>query len=392
VLPYEVGDIMPDVLLKDRLATVFAGPGRETLRAAALVMASSHQYALDYIEQAPVIVLLAGAAVSNQGILGVSLDQRVRKRLAEYFHHKCERKLPLRELMAELWSSSRKHPGPGVYQLRKLKGAALRQAYWNACVMLANIDGMTLAQIIPKGARRQLGWLRCVSAWSKQISMRRDVITPPERIGEMIAEMAFSARVIAELGLSTQHEGEEMADFMADRSRYSVLWSSPHFMREWGDWTRMRRKLFAESDAAVDYAPLPNEPVTHAGYEFVPLRSHAALIEESEQMGHCVHSYWRDVVDRQSFIFSVRSTKVENLRVATLEVRDEVGGSWRTPEQLDAGVSFDDAMAGRPMPVWCVEQLKAAHNKPPSKQMREACASFVATIDMPSIDDERARK
>lgn len=136
LLPYEVGDIMPDVLLKDRLATVFAGHGRETLRTAALVMASSHRYALDYIEQAPVIVLLAGAAVSTRGVFGVSLDHRARKRLAEYFHHKCERKLPLRELMAELWSSSRGHPGPGVYQLRKLKGTALRQAYWNACVTL----------------------------------------------------------------------------------------------------------------------------------------------------------------------------------------------------------------------------------------------------------------
>ena len=368
MLPYEVGDIMPRQLLEQRIEALFPGMGKARLRAAALAMAVSHRYALDYIEQAPVIVLLAAAAATSHTMSTASLDFHARKRLSAGFCHWCERHLSLRELMEGLWALTRSHPGPGIYQLRKLKGGALRTAHWRACITLANIDATTLAQIIPLSQTQQTRWLCCLTAWSIRIFQRRGFDRMDVR--DQIAEIAFAARLIAERGMSSTYDGEHMADFMAERANYSTRWSTERFMREWSDWSLMRRKVLASDDIAVDYAPLPNDPVTHAGIEFVPLRTHGALIEESAQMHHCVHAYWPDVVAKQSFIFSMREN---GERVATLEVRDEVGNAY--PCQRAMG----------PMPIWCVEQIKAAHNRAPPPHARKAASSFVATIDMPSV-------
>jgi PcfJ-like protein len=74
-------------------------------------------------------------------------------------------------------------------------------------------------------------------------------------------------------------------------------------------------------------------------------------------MRHCVHSYWPRVLERESFIFSIRKG-AESL--ATLEVCDTKDVRWLKVE---------------------LSQIRAARNKKPPKEVREAALSFISMIN-----------
>ena len=89
------------------------------------------------------------------------------------------------------------------------------------------------------------------------------------------------------------------------------------------------------------------------GYEMVPLRTAAELVEEGQIMDNCVGTYAGMVAARECFIFSVRRGAQ---RVATLEVR------WH---------------GGRPR-IW---QLEAPGNMAAPKAVWEAVGQWLAQQD-----------
>jgi hypothetical protein len=69
-------------------------------------------------------------------------------------------------------------------------------------------------------------------------------------------------------------------------------------------------------DTVIDYTPLP--PLWEYGrLSFVALQTGKALQAEGAAMHHCVASYWQNVVNGRSRIYSVLES---GRRVATLEV------------------------------------------------------------------------
>ena len=73
-------------------------------------------------------------------------------------------------------------------------------------------------------------------------------------------------------------------------------------------------------DTVIDYTPLPLL-WEHGGLSFVALQTGKALRAEGAAMHHCVATYWRNVVDGKSRIYSIREN---GSRVATLEVTGQL--------------------------------------------------------------------
>ena len=73
-------------------------------------------------------------------------------------------------------------------------------------------------------------------------------------------------------------------------------------------------------DTVIDYTPLPLL-WEHGSLSFVALQTGKALHAEGRAMHHCVASYWRNVVDGKSRIYSIREN---GSRVATLEVTGQL--------------------------------------------------------------------
>ena len=117
------------------------------LRGTYLLLARSHRYAIDYIEQAPVIVLAAD---------NVDNSWTGRAFIQEEFRKMCESRAPLRDVM-------RAYGLP--LQLRLLDGRALKATRATAIRRLALMNPSTLAQIIPTTRMKQNAWLEALQNW-----------------------------------------------------------------------------------------------------------------------------------------------------------------------------------------------------------------------------------
>ena len=114
-------------------------------------------------------------------------------------------------------------------------------------------------------------------------------------------------------------------------------------------------------DTVIDYTPLPLL-WEHGGLSFVALQTGKALHAEGAAMHHCVATYWQNVVDSRSRIYSI----LENgNRVATLELT--IG-----PIQ-----SQRDRATSR----YQVRQLVGACNSRPAPEVAKAVGTFVEEIN-----------
>ena len=119
------------------------------LRPMYLLMASAHRYAIDYIEQAPVIVLAAA-----RGNADVSRTERAF--IQEQFRKMCQSKARLRDVM---------HSYGLPLPLRLLDGRVLTASRATAIRRLALMNPSTLAQIIPATRQKQNAWLQALQNW-----------------------------------------------------------------------------------------------------------------------------------------------------------------------------------------------------------------------------------
>jgi hypothetical protein len=125
-------------------------------------------------------------------------------------------------------------------------------------------------------------------------------------------------------------------------------------------------------DTVIDYTPLPLL-WEHGGLSFAALQTGKALRAEGRAMHHCVASYWRNVVDGKSRIYSIREN---GRRVATLEVTG----------QLTQYKGRNDAVTvlvrgNRQRRRYQASQLVGACNSRPAPEVVRAAGTFVEKIN-----------
>lgn len=328
---------------KARARAVYSGRGRQRLQQMAEVAASSAPRAIDYLEQAPVLLLLVWASRGRTRGGDPSLDLKTRQRIAWHYADASARRLKLRAFMEQrcwpqlyrigsLRTITLPQPAPGgLYVLRKIKGAALRPAYVPALLRLACwIEPAVLANLIPRTACRQESWLRQLSSFEGRLARR---MTAPQGASEgavnMLRDAERAAFVnFAQVSASLSRDppdGSHCADFIIQTGQFDIAFEPQQFLRAleaWQDSFAVERSG-ASRDIMVSYAPLFDEPAPMAPLEFVPLRSAAQLAEEGRVMRHCVAGYAQEVMQGLSFIYSVRR---DGARVATLELRKDFNG------------------------------------------------------------------
>lgn len=291
------------------------------LKPIAAALAGAHPQALDYVRQAPVIVL--AAAVGRPHRLNTG---RLRTALRESLGARCRRGERLREVMQAYGCAP---------QLRALHPKALTLGRWPVIQRLRTIPPARLAPMIPADPRGQDAWLRALAYWVDHLARRG-------RRQEMEPWFAWAARALSTEPDAHPETVTAVADLFHEASivngrgdaRVDPRWTFPQAAAAAVRWHEAMNRELAERrawshtasdfDSAVDYAPLWNDPFLLAGFEVVPLRSGRALSEEGMAMHHCVGSYSREVRSGSSRIFSLRR---EGHRVATIEIGGTASGS-----------------------------------------------------------------
>lgn len=312
----------------DRAITLFSGAGPwefRDLAGTALIMARCHRYAIELIEQAPVLCLLLRSPRN---------DETVAKTRAAI-----EAGTGLRDLLKQHKIAP---------QFRALRPEALAYTHRSDLEHLSKaIDPSTLAQVIPREGQAQGVWLNTLSQWIAR--MQRGA--KPETL-----QLAWAAAQIGRGG--NAQEWNEVADLAVHLDdKFNPRWSWAKAREEAETWHRQIRRIkdhrnfFRQYglryEDVIDYAPLPPH-ASVLGLDFVALQSGEALTEDGFVMHHCVASYAGQVIKGTSRIYSIRQGEK---RIATLE--------------------FGQAKR------WTVLQLKGPYNGAPSNDVRGAARIFV---------------
>ena len=125
-------------------------------------------------------------------------------------------------------------------------------------------------------------------------------------------------------------------------------------------------------DTVIDYTPLPLL-WEHGGLSFAALQTGKALRAEGRAMHHCVASYWRNVVDGKSRIYSIREN---GSRVATLEVTGQLT-QYKGPDATAAASVRGLGQRCR----YQVGQLVGARNSRAAPEVVKAVGTFVEEIN-----------
>lgn len=345
-----------------RAAKLFPNQG---IQSTATLMASSHERALDYLEQAPVIVL--AATRGHTPLRGIE-----RAYLTGQIAEKARRGDKLRDVMADYGMA---------FPLRKIKASVLGPSKWSVVFRLSRIPPSSLSQSIPEDAPTQRAWLACLESWS-ETAARRQQSNP--WFGIEWAAFAFRS-----VHWRDRHIAGPLADFACNNpDAFNEKWTLQQAMAAQDRWhqTLARRSEAAKAmakagvgfDVPIDYSPLPTTAEID-GISFIALQTGEDLFVEGATMRHCVASYISQVVAGSSRIYSLREG---GRRLATLElVPKEI---TRTPrEYLGAGgakiVAYEKKPAG-----WYERQLRGPCNAPTLKRTREAAAEFVRQLT-PSV-------
>jgi hypothetical protein len=275
--------------------------GNQALHRAAATMAGSHPRALDYIRQAPVIVLS-----TNAGKTGSAAITSARAFAGPPMRMLAERGAKLREVMSFY--------GCG-YQLRQIVPGVLFPSRWPAIYRLGRLPPSTLAQVIPATRVQQDVWLRALTYWTDHC---RDHVRDPW------VQFEWAAVALRDVARGQERSVDSVADLLIEAgrreprgdARFDPRWTFAQAVAAADRWHAALGRQLAEQRAAqglgvafsapVDYAPMPNDPVHIAGFDFVPLRSCEDLWVEGAAMHHCVATYSEAVVVGRSRIFSIR--------------------------------------------------------------------------------------
>jgi hypothetical protein len=318
-------------------------PTNRGLRPVFLLMADAHRYAIDYIEQAPVIVLAV-----TRGRAHVSRSERAF--VQEQLGSMCESGAQLRDVMRAFGL-----PLP----LRLLDARVLTARRATVIRRLALMNPSTLAQIIPATQQKQNAWLQALDKWCDGMAARS------ERNRNRCLFFEWAAASYPGVTYGEADGARHMADFVSARAdTFNPRWTLGRARAEEQKWhaelarVEMAERTGVALDTAIDYTPLPLL-WEHGGLSFVALQTGKALRAEGAAMRHCVGTYWPNIASGRSRIYSI----LENgKRVATLELSNRLTGyRWGTSR-------------------YQVRQLVGARNSRPAPEVARAVGTFVDKI------------
>lgn len=330
------------------------------LAIAAVTMVVVEPFAIDYLRQAPVLVVAAA-----QGM-------------------ECCRPME-REFVLQDWQAII-HDRPKlrdllryyglVRPLRALKGQAFRagQTEYQIITNLCNIPPSPLAQAIPTSIRKQHTWLRALGEWSDAMCRREQ--SAKALFDWAVCAMGDHTRSMAD---GTLDQASTVADYAAFHiDSFNRRWRYQRAFRAALEWHEELARASNEKayflthkmgwDDVVDYGDLPGS-VTIEGYEIVALQSGAALHAESADMHHCVASYAGNVIRGFSRIFSVRRG---GRRVATFEI-SKSGFLLASGEFLQ--------LSSRKRPPYKLIQIKGPYNAEVSHEIETVIHAFITGVN-----------
>ena len=218
----------------------------------------------------------------------------------------------------------------------------------------------TLAQIIPGTRLKQNAWLQALEKWCDAMAVRS---------GRDRSECLFFEWAATHYPGVTYTEADgasHMVDFvLAHATTFNPRWTLDRARAEEQKWHAELAVVDTGEDAdgaldtVIDYTPLPHL-WKHAALSFVALQTGKALRAEGAAMHHCVATYWKDVANGGSRIYSIRENRK---RVATVELANRlIPYKWGTSH-------------------YHMRQLSGPRNTRPAPQVVQAVGSFVEEIN-----------
>jgi len=301
----------------------------------ATLLAALNPFAIDYIKQAPALVV---AAAWDARLI----YRKERLRVAHRFIAACGHGPRLNELMKAYGLAP---------PLRALSGRALRHDHWGVLKALASIPATALAQSIPKSPDEQRKWLDAIARWRMYMWQRT-------RNVELFLPWATANLGDGRFGRSLT----DVADFAGNNpAAFNTRWTFAQARAASTRWhAEILRRPFgiaataADWQAKIDYAPLPMQ-LEVAGFTFHALQTREDIFVEGERMHHCVRTYADRVARGLSRLYSVRQGGV---RLATLEL-------WPAEPP------------GSSVPRYALVQLKGPCNVRPPAAVATAVAAFL---------------
>lgn len=282
----------------------------------AAMCAKTHEYAIEYIEQAPVLVL--GATYGVCKAPGNKLNPTQKVLIVNKFARLRGKRL--KEAMAEF---------DLPYPLRKLRSTAITPNSAPVIFALRRVPPSVLSQSIPDKVSRQITWLSALRTAKARYEGRTHHPVPDDLWEWLVANVGdYLVGVNNYSGLAP--EVGDLMDLAISRPPWNMRWTFVEARRAHAIWAASGARQDAEDKRAVllskygvtethevDYSPLPNMPVPIQGMMFTPLRSVVALAEEGVTMKHCVATYSDQVLSGRSRIYSIT---FEGRNIATLEL------------------------------------------------------------------------
>lgn len=267
------------------------------LHHAARAFAVCHERAIQYLEQAPVLVL--GALPTGKRMGATS---------APFVAHKmvplCQQGAPLKVVLRAFG-----YPLP----LRRLQPYAIFPSAGPVVGRLANLDPSLLGRIIPEKPGLQRRWLLALQGWCSRL----EIHSRPQD-----THFAWAAEALAKNAIGRQRAGD-MADFAtAHGVTFNPAWGWARAVEEADRWHatlragQVLRGTPLTVSTRIDNGKHP-DGATVDGYFFAALRTPGEIIDEGVAMRHCVASYVHAVARGDSHIVSIRA---HDQRVATLEL------------------------------------------------------------------------
>lgn len=349
--------ILP-VSLLDRLAATISGDDSELapgwredaarrgmllyndrrLHAAARSLATSHERAIDYLSQAPALVLAVAGRASLSRAAG-------RRRTAEQFRSVIADGPRLKEVM-------RLYGVP--FPLREVSGHALRLEHCRLLPALALVHPSSLAQNNPKTIQDQACWLNMLCQWQTSLATTS---------GDSEALLAWAA---TNLGNGQSAAAPMIIDFVAQNAEaFNTAWNRTTAIAAAFRWhasriarPRAEPRPAVDLNAVADYGTLPLAFVLD-GYEFVALDTAEKLNAEADAMKHCVRQYAPLVLTGACWIYSMRSA---GRSIATFELK--------LAARLRSGHRH-----------YALTQAKGYENARPLPQVRHSIDRFVAHVN-----------
>lgn len=284
----------------------------KSLHPLAMLLAVMHPHALDYLRQAPILVL----GVRGRDGYGKKFPTVRAQMLAVRFGPLIRKGTKLKALMREFGLP---------LQMRQVHACHIDSDRTNLFLdrLALMLSPSELAQAIPEDADAQSSWIAAIEAFDDRARSRVQMrAMGREAYAERFAWAAPAlARAIA--AGETVDDAGDMVDFLVSPGRpFNPRWSWLQARERSQTWHRDHAAEQAENlrlgfspDKLFDFAPFPLE-ANVMGLDFVALRSVLELREEGRRMRHCVGGYHAELAHGHRF-YSIRR---DGQRLATAQL------------------------------------------------------------------------